>query len=114
MKMAKIKIKESDYIALRNIMKINDVLATPAFRASSRYGAQMGRPNRISESAPELFQKVRFVDGDYDAGGAYWGGGTGIMTLWCGFSRCLGTMIFVRAESRELAKLEIHTIYGDM
>jgi hypothetical protein len=42
---------------------------------SSKYGAPMGRPS--TGDAPKgkvsLF-RVKMVDGDYDDGGAYWGG----------------------------------------
>jgi len=43
-----------------------------------RYGAPMGRmsfghPEEAKDKSIELF-RVAFVDGDYDDGGAYWGG----------------------------------------
>ena len=42
----------------------------------SKYGAPMGRPNVADDHAAtvKLF-RVRFVDGCYDSGGAYWGAG---------------------------------------
>ncbi len=80
---------------------INKVLAQPAYAASSRYGAQMGRPDRWGSPTALLVQRVRFVDMDYDAGGAYWGGGGN--PLWAAFSADDSvedaTMVFVRATS---------------
>lgn len=43
---------------------------------SSRYGAPMGRRSiHDAPSATVTLFRVRFYDGDYDRGGAYWGGG---------------------------------------
>lgn len=43
---------------------------------SCRYGAPMGRPSiHDNPEADVTLFRVRFVDGDYDQGGAYWGGG---------------------------------------
>jgi hypothetical protein len=48
---------------------------------SSRFGAPMGRARRIGPVQEEhgeilcTFRKLEFIDGDYDAGGAYWGCG---------------------------------------
>jgi len=90
---------------------INQILSRPEYNASSRYGAQMGRRNQ-TQGAPELLhvQRVKFIDGDYDAGGAYWGGGG--IPLYCGFSGPETTndepiMVFVRARSAEEAKVLI-------
>lgn len=47
---------------------------------SSRGGAPMGRPSHIAVDDPLTFKgpvhivRLRMVDGDYDTGGAYWGG----------------------------------------
>lgn len=67
----------------------------------SRYGAPMGRPESpfIEEGPIRLF-RVRMVDGDYDDGGAYWGGGP--TPLWCGRDE-EGNEQFVRAKSWEKA-----------
>jgi hypothetical protein len=74
---------------------------------SSARGAPMGRASYGALKLPslphgsiELF-KVRFVDGDYDDGGAYWGGTT---TLYCARSDCGEYREFVRAESRTRAQ----------
>lgn len=44
---------------------------------------------------------VRFVDGDYDQGGAYWGGGGS--PLFCAWDE-EGREVYLRAASREAAK----------
>lgn len=64
------------------------------------YGAPMGRRDYVvvDEARVELF-RVRFVDGDYDDGGAYWGGGD---PLFC--ARGEGVEYFIRADSWEEAK----------
>ncbi len=90
-------------------MDINKILALPENRACAKYGAQMGRMNQ-NQGAPEKLrlQQVKFIDGDYDRGGAYWGGCPSD-PLWCAFSdketkNDPPIMIFVRAKSREEAK----------
>jgi hypothetical protein len=94
---------------------INKILATPAHKAYSIYGANMGRRNQTA-GKPEklLLQWVRPVDGDYDRGGAYWGfGGKSGANLWCAFSHPEKSendqpiMVFVRAKNREDAKAEV-------
>ena len=70
-------------------------LLTPV---SGKYGAPMGR-NRISdnpESTVTLF-RVLMVDGDYDRGGAYWGGGEGIQPLYAAIGD--GFQWFARANT---------------
>jgi hypothetical protein len=49
---------------------------------SSKYGAPMGRPSTPVTGKVHL-QRVRLVAGDYDKGGAYWGGPA---DLWCAWS----------------------------
>jgi hypothetical protein len=67
-----------------------------------KYGAPMGRGNdRISGKC--FLQRVNFVDGDYDNGGAYWGGGRGTLPLWVA-QDSEGGQFFVRAKSRNEAK----------
>lgn len=65
---------------------------------SSRYGAPMGRPSfgTPPEKGIKLFRVV-MVDGDYDDGGAYWGGPPAD-PLYC--ARCPGYQAFTRAKSR--------------
>lgn len=76
--------------------------------ASSKYGAAMGRLDSISEPHfPVKFHlvKLRWVSGDYDQGGAYWGnsGGTSIFHAW-GDAEEFEQEMFVRASTREMAK----------
>ncbi len=94
---------------------INEILKTAANNGASQYGAQMGRTNHC-DGAPEALhlQKVRFVDGDYDTGGAYWGGGPGSSPLWCAFSPAdtkneEPIRIFVRASTRAEAESKVLT-----
>lgn len=71
-------------------------------------GSRMGRrSSRIQSDLPVrvYLRKLRWVDGDYDEQGAYWGGGRGDHIYWANFD--LGESnedIFVRAFSREEAK----------
>jgi hypothetical protein len=79
--------------------------------ASSKYGAQMGRRsfNDASDAPVKCsLRKLRWVDGDYDEQGAYWGHTPGTHIYWCNFD--IGDTnedIFVRATSRAEAKAEI-------
>lgn len=75
-------------------------LLTPV---SSRYGAPMGRRSIHDnpEAAVTLF-RVRFVDGDYDQGGAYWGGGS---PLYAAIGE--GFQSFLRAGRLEAARGEL-------
>lgn len=67
-----------------------------------RYGAPMGRRHSagIEPKRVHVF-RVRFVDGDYDDGGAYWGGGS---PLYC-VRDCKGgnVQLFYRAKTRREA-----------
>lgn len=71
----------------------------------SQYGAPMGRrsdqPGEFVGKAN--LQRVPFVDGDYDPGGAYWGGGRGSQPLFCAWDD-EGHRIYLRASSRNEAK----------
>ncbi len=70
---------------------------------SSKYGAPMGRRSD-SLSGKVRLQRVPFVDGDYDPGGAYWGyvPGNG---LWCAWN-AEGER-YLRAPTREAAKAQL-------
>lgn len=80
---------------------------------SSARGAQMGRsnilPTNINEPIKLRMEKLRWVDGDYDQFGAYWGAGNDIYCAYAyvnepidyDFSVC----IFVRAPHRTAAKM---------
>ena len=79
---------------------------------SSKYGAPMGRPSDPLESfqgARVQLRAVTMVDGDYDAGGAYWGGGRGTPGVWCAWGKdANGESItaYVRAKTRKAAKVQ--------
>ena len=78
--------------------------------AHSVRGADMGRENwGLSEHrwCPMMMylQRVRFIDGDYDLGGAYWGGGGD--PLFCAWAEDDEARVFVRANGRGAAKLEV-------
>ena len=70
---------------------------------SCKYGAPMGRSNfgEPPETGIELF-KIKLVDGDYDDGGAYWGGPANI---YCAHAD--DYFATVRAESRWQAALAL-------
>lgn len=78
-------------------------------------GSRMGRrSSRIQSDLPVrvYLRKLRWVDGDYDEQGAYWGGGCGDHIYWANFdlddpaNPLAGTNedLFVRAFCREEAK----------
>jgi len=71
---------------------------------SAKYGAPMGRRSSNAEDfqGKAHLQRVPFVDGDYDQGGAYWGGPA---TLWCAWDDH-GAVIYVRADDRDAAKAD--------
>lgn len=92
-------------------MDINTILARPENNATSVYGAAMGRKNQ-TEGKPERLhlQQLKMVDGDYDTGGAYFGGWTKESGgMYCAFSHKNTTndrmiRVFVRAKNRNEAK----------
>ena len=89
-------------------MNINAKLK--ADNVSSVRGAPMGRLAwNLSEHrwCPMMMylQRVRFVDGDYDLGGAYWGGEGD--PLFCAWAENDEARVFVRAKDRTAAKLKV-------
>jgi hypothetical protein len=75
-------------------------------------GAPMGRHNLypLDDRLPIKMRlvKVPFVDGDYDQGGAYWGGGN--IPLWIAWGYdTYGNLVrvFVRGVDRPAAKLAV-------
>ena len=79
-------------------------------------GAQMGRsdnmphPGNNDLEAPWKLHlvRLRWVDGDYDEGGAYWGGGQGDSIFWAyGDVGDTAAEIFVRARTRAEAKAKV-------
>ena len=76
----------------------------------SKFGAPMGRSTiEDNPKATVTLFRVRFVDGDYDCGGAYWGGGTPIYAA-------IGDdfQYFVRAKTLDEAKTQILDSYPDL
>ena len=73
-------------------------------------GAPMGRDSSHSLFGKCRLQKMRFVDGAYDQGGAYWGCGE---PMWV-CEDCHGSQMFVRAATRERAKWEIRSNNDDV
>ena len=89
-------------------MNINAKLK--ADTVSSFRGAPMGRSDwGLTEHrwCPMMMylQRVRFIDGDYDLGGAYWGGGG--EPLFCAWAEGIEARVFVRAKDRRAAKLKV-------
>lgn len=96
----------------------------PLENGSSRRGAQMGRSNSFPDkfdpqaATPKLrLYRLRWVDGDYDEAGAYWGnsGGTSIfravVALPCPAQHYFGHVeIFVRSADRQAAKEAVREI----
>ena len=74
---------------------------------SSCYGAPMGRyEDKLEDFEGKAhLQRVPFVDGDYDKGGAYWGGGRDTPPLFCAWDD-EGHARYVRAVNREAAKAQ--------
>lgn len=86
-------------------------------------GAQMGRRNWLPEHPEKpiryLLIKLKFHDGDYDKGGAYWGGGSDDHIYWArsvepvelltGYDDAVEdhSEVFVRSKNREEAKQDI-------
>ena len=71
----------------------------------AKYGAPMGRRESPIEdfTGPVYLQKVPLIDGDYDEGGAYWGGGSPLYCAWDG----VGNAIYVRAKDSSAAKKKL-------
>ena len=77
-------------------------------------GAQHGRPNIIptgltekgTQSVKLHLERLRWVDGDYDQGGAYWGRSNS--NVYCAWGKwginMVFVQVFVRANSRKDAK----------
>lgn len=85
-----------------------------ANRACGPYGARLGRADRIDPcrdwAVPVRLARVDMEDGDYDLGGAYWGGWSptaGGMYAAVGD----GFAAFTRALSREAAAAKLAAKY---
>ena len=82
-----------------------------ADNVSSVRGAPMGRCDwglieHRDRPMMMYLQRVRFIDGDYDLGGAYWGGYPS-EPLFCAWAEDIEARVFVRAKDRTAAKLEV-------
>ena len=74
-------------------------------------GAPMGRADwglieHRERPMMMYLQRVRLIDGDYDLGGAYWGGHPD-EPLFCAWAECVEARVFIRAKDRTLAKREV-------
>lgn len=91
--------------------------------AGSRYGASMGRRNDTHDTAfPVEFEveRLEWIDGDYDQGGAYWGrtfldprtqSGSDFIFRFEGESENETESMFVRARTMKEAKEEVLSTY---
>lgn len=79
---------------------------------SSKYGAPMGRRTILDDREAEavLFE-VQMVDGDYDVGGAYWGGSPS-PPLFAAIGD--GFQVFVRASNWVDARDRLYEQYPDV
>ena len=80
----------------------------------SRYGAQMGRRDELP-SDPEVpvllhLEALRFEDGDYDQGGAYWGYTPGTLIYCAWTNEPERVRIWHRAAGREAAKAHVQAL----
>lgn len=78
----------------------------------------MGRRHVIPPDIQTLgkvqLQRLRWVDGDYDAGGAYWGNSSGT-SIYVAFGQTATEQAecFVRASSRKEAKRLAREVFGE-
>jgi hypothetical protein len=77
-----------------------------------KYGAQMGRRNRLplnhNETIKLRLEKMNMIDGDYDNGGVYWGGGTD-KKMYAAYLWDRDIQVFVRGKNRHEAKAAVIT-----
>ena len=85
-------------------------------RVDSKYGAPMGRADQGDMSLCEcvFVEIVRMEDGDYDVGGAYWGGGGTPLYLLHGTDKITGEECysFTRASNPSVALSNILSSYA--
>lgn len=80
---------------------------------SCKYGAPMGRRSNVdNQSAKVRLFRIIPVDGDYDAGGAYWGFGPWSNPLYAAIGD--GFEYYLRADSRAEAKAELLDVYPEL
>jgi len=91
-------------------MNINEQLEKLSVDCSR--GAPMGRRRITDNRAAVVFvQQIVFVDGDYDSGGAYWGGGS---PLFCAMSEAGDFMEFTRADCEDTARARFLQEYPEL
>lgn len=79
-------------------------------KVSSKYGAPMGRRDKILGDPVQLhLQRVPLINGGYDQGGAYWGGGKPLYCAWNAYF-----CVFRRAHDRAHAKVLITQEFCDV
>jgi hypothetical protein len=83
---------------------------------SGKYGAPMGRSDEgnMADADSIAIEWMPYVDGDYDVGGAYWGGGE---PMYCAAGYLLGDEIarcYIRAASRDAAKIGLDLYFGSL
>jgi len=76
-------------------------------------GSAMGRksmPGQCAKPVKCYLRKLKWVDGDYDSQGAYWGYVAGTNIYWANFdTEETNEDIFVRATSRDDAREQVRT-----
>jgi len=76
-------------------------------QVGSKYGAQMGRTTiETNPKAKVVLFRMTMVDGDYDTGGAYWGGGT---PMYAAIGD--GFQYFFQCKSLAEAKADLLNLY---
>lgn len=94
-----------------NALNIDFALASRS--VGDARGAPMGRRNFVLDPLATVYLgRVRFVDGDYDAGGAYWGAAGG--SLFCATDVAARVQIFVRSPDWKEAKRYLHKDYPSL
>ncbi len=85
---------------------------------SCKYGAPMGRSETHARGDYKLpfkfqMQRLRFIDGCYDQGGAYWGSPANVYVVRCEDPEGEDVMIqfYVRGDTRAEAKANVRTLY---
>ena len=81
---------------------------------SSRYGAPMGRRSDLIQNfvGKVHLRRVPLFDGDYDRGGAYWGGDR-FSHVYCAWDNH-GNVLYCRAGDREEARNKICALTEDL
>jgi hypothetical protein len=78
-------------------------------KVDCKFGAPMGRRSDIDLFGKVHLQHVKFYDGCYDKGGAYWGSPENLYCAWNDENT-----FYLRANSREHAKQLILHMFDDV